>query len=126
MHSAYEVMRTDDTVVGAVCWYRVTDGRYSGADEFERPYDAGPWVCCNALPVVRTTPKGAWVEDLGGGLRFVLRGARKRYACPTVAEAWASWRARKLRQQQILQHKLHHVQQVLGRVVWVEHDTLAQ
>ena len=95
-------------------WYRVEDGRYSGANEFDEPYDAGPWVHCREIEVLRETPKGVWIPGgRVGPQRFVLRDARKRYACPTEAEAWESWRARKARQARILRAQLAHVEEAL-------------
>lgn len=56
-------------------------------------------------PVISATPTGVWIDVLGRK-RFVKLNARKRYACPTEAEALESFRARKRRQIRILKHNL--------------------
>jgi hypothetical protein len=100
-------------------WYRVTDGRYAAAaDEWGRPVGRGePYLHIHEFPVLRETPKGVWL-DLGGWMppRFVLRDARKRYACPTKAEAWESFVARKRAQLRILTAQVAHVEEVLRMV----------
>lgn len=58
-----------------------------------------------SYPLIKTTPAGAWI-DVYGSKKFVLLNARKRYACPTVEEALASYHARKQRQARILRHQL--------------------
>ena len=55
--------------------------------------------------VLRHTQKGAWVNDMGTK-RFVLDGAHKRFAVPTIEEARTSFIARKRRQTVILQSQL--------------------
>lgn len=98
-------------------WYRYTDGRYASTlDEYERPVGGGrAFLHLHTFPVIRETPKGVWIELWPHGpLRFVLRGARKRFACPTQEEALESLRARKTRQQQILAAQLRHVADVLA------------
>lgn len=93
-------------------WYRVVDGRYAAPlDEWERPLGSGrAFVTLISLRVIKTTPKGVRLEDG----RFVLRDARKRYACPTETEAWESWFARKQRQLTILEAQVDQVYEVLG------------
>lgn len=62
--------------------------------------------------VVSTTPKGVWLDDFGRS-RFVLQGARKRFACPTIPEAYESFRARKQAQLRILQRQIEDVERML-------------
>jgi hypothetical protein len=85
-------------------WYRVQETFYSGGvDEYDNPIGGGPvGVRLNKHRVLKTTPKGVWVSDYYGRKRFVLRGANKRYATPSPAEAWESFIARKRRQISIL------------------------
>ena len=59
--------------------------------------------------LLKTTPTGAWIDDFGRR-RFVKTKARKRYACPTIDEALASYHARKDRQVSILQYQLSKAQ----------------
>lgn len=98
------------------CWYRVTDWRSAPPlDEWERPIGRGEsHVTVHEYPVLRHTAKGVWLEAYYGAPRFVLHGTRKRFACPTVEEAWESFRARKARQARILEAQLQHVREVMN------------
>jgi hypothetical protein len=58
-----------------------------------------------SYPVIKQTPSGTWI-DVYGQKKFVLRDARKHFACPTIEEALASFHARKRRQANILRHRL--------------------
>jgi hypothetical protein len=98
-------------------WYRVEDVQYaSSLDEWERPSGDGEVeLIVLALPIERETACGVWL-DLGGGFRrFVLRNARKRYACPTRDEAFDSFRARKAKQRRILEAQLRRVAAALAQ-----------
>ncbi|TIN00988.1 MAG: hypothetical protein E5Y34_11065 [Mesorhizobium sp.] len=53
------------------------------------------------FPVIKHTPKGVWIRDIGGDSKFLLHTAIKRYADPTVEKALHSFTARKKRQQSI-------------------------
>jgi hypothetical protein len=55
-------------------------------------------VHLNAYPVIRRTPKGVWIRDIGGDSRFICDNWTKRYALPTVEEAKRSFIKRKERQ----------------------------
>lgn len=57
------------------------------------------------FPVLRHTPKGVWLDTFIGK-RFVLRDARKRFACPTPEEALESLKARNRRRCTILRAQL--------------------
>lgn len=57
--------------------------------------------------VLKYTQRGVWLDYYGGGKKFVLNEARKRFACPTKEEALESFRARKKRQIKILKAQLH-------------------
>lgn len=74
------------------------------------PRTDGATVNLNSYQVTKETPKGVWLE----GRRFVLRGARKRFACPTVEEAAESFVARKRRQINILRAQLRHAEAALA------------
>lgn len=60
------------------------------------------------VPVLKATPKGNWIDDHGHH-RFVLTDASKRWACPTVEEAWTSFQKRKARHLAILTGQHNHV-----------------
>ena len=64
--------------------------------------------------MLKKTPCGAWIEYYGGGKKFVLDAARKRFAWPTKEEALISFRARKKRQIKILTARLHDAKQALA------------
>lgn len=98
--------------------YRYEETVYSrGVDQFDDPlpgYSLG--VSCREFEIVRRTPKGVWVKEwygIPGEERFVLLTARKRYACPTRAEALESFRARKKRQLGILEAQAKKVKLAL-------------
>ena len=65
-----------------------------------------------SFPVIRRTPKGVWLQLPGyyGDKRFVLRDARKRFACPTKEEALESLHARTKRRVLILGAQLKKAQ----------------
>jgi hypothetical protein len=83
-------------------WHRFED--YTTApllnEREERCGPSGVRLRHRTFEVVRTTPRGVWLRESphGDELRFVLASARRRFACPTEAEAAASFRARKRRQ----------------------------
>lgn len=57
-------------------------------------------------PIIKRTPKGAWI-DIYGKKRFVLLTARKKFACDTREDAIRSFIARKERQIRILNRQLY-------------------
>ena len=65
---------------------------------YDRDYDG---YALMKLPVLRRTRRGAWV-DFYGKEKFVLGGARKRFAYPTKDEAFVSFLRRKKKQLAIL------------------------
>lgn len=96
-------------------WYRFESRLVAaGVDEWENPL--GPPsvdLYCYEVEVIKHTPKGAWLRDLNDprGKRFVLRGARRRWACPTLQEARESFIARKRRQINILRSQVHYAKE---------------
>lgn len=103
---------------GTAVWYRLEDGRYAPpVDEWDNPMGPStPFVRVHEYRVLSETPKGVWLETWtrADGKRFVLRSARKRWACPTLEEAIDSWRARKQRQLRLLERQASHVRQCLA------------
>lgn len=99
-------------------WYRFENFRYAGGvDEWGDPIpgDGRAAVRVVEIAVVKFTPKGAWVIDhYDDRKRFVLGAARKRYACPTIEEARASFVARKRRQIQILKARARDAEEALA------------
>lgn len=89
-------------------FYRYEDTCYApSVDEFNAPLGKRHVVVAlRRYEVLRATPKGAWI-DVWGAPKFVLLSARKRFACPTIEEAKASFIARKRRQIRVLSAQLH-------------------
>src|SRR5689334_1803181 len=65
--------------------------------------------------VTKQTPKGVWI-DIYGTERFILKNARKHYACETIELAKESFIARKNRQIRILKHQLRNAQLALEEI----------
>lgn len=85
------------------------DDRHRAAplDERDMPMGAGTHELMHTTyRVTRRTPKGAWIDLGWGDKRFVLLSARKRYACPTEAEALESFIMRKRRQEDIYRDRV--------------------
>lgn len=88
-------------------------GRAEPPEIWYRYVDAYGTECVRLVryEAVRRTPCGVWlvrhtrdrlaVEEA----RFVLRNARKRWACPTIEEARKSYKQRKLAQMRILKRQ---------------------
>lgn len=101
-------------------WYRIEDYR-TAAPLNERDEPSGPGsseVRVVELVVTRETPKGVWLDYRivpGFPRRFVRRNARKRWACPTMKEALASFRARKERQLRLLRAQIDHIECALAK-----------
>ena len=75
--------------------------------------DMDSWISKHA--VIERTPCGVWL-DYHGQRKFVLSGARKRFACPTIEEAKESFIARKTRQLAILRARVLRVESLLRGV----------
>jgi hypothetical protein len=78
-------------------------------------YDAygdhiNPYIFLTRYHVLSHTPKGCWIEIAWKKKKFILLGARKRYACPTIKEAQTSFFHRKYRQLRILKAQVEAVQ----------------
>jgi hypothetical protein len=114
-----EVQRTGGILSGekpytAEVWYRLEVVTYSHLDEWENVYFDRPQVSWREYEVVKTTPKGVWVTlTYFGEKRFILRDAKKRFACPTKAEAKESFIFRKKRHIKILTAQLKEAQEAL-------------
>lgn len=89
---------------------------------YYRYYDVG-WdeysfqIHLERFRVVKKTPRGAWIEETHGypvKKRFVLDGARRRYAYPTKALALNSYRIRKRWQIGYCKNKIDRANAILG------------
>lgn len=80
-------------------WYRFDDVTYSVCiDPDGDQYGSSTRVLLRKYRVISETKTGAWL-DLGmDDKRFTRINSRKRFACPTIEEAKASYVARKKRQ----------------------------
>lgn len=98
--------------------YRYEDRLYSaGTDVDGEPIGTGiVKVNIIAFHIIKTTPKGAWIEAGRSGKKFVLLTARKRYACPTKEEAKESFLARKGRQLMILRNQARDVEIAINQM----------
>ena len=96
------------------CFYRYEDVRYSnGMDMFDNPNPGYSLrVQLSQYPVIKYTPKGAWI-NVYGDKKFVLLSAKKRYACPTKEEALECFMYRKKRQLSILNAKVRQVEHAI-------------
>jgi len=86
--------------------YRFDSVRYSnGCDEWDNFYPGHTvGLIMHSYPILKKTPKGAWIASTryldfaqpdGRARMFILLTAKKRFACPTEAEALISFIARK-------------------------------
>jgi hypothetical protein len=86
-------------------WYRYRSFREStGLDEWsEKSSGYCIRLGCFEYRVIKHTPKGVWLQEpYCSGRKFVLKDARKRFACPTKREALLSYIARQKRRLLIL------------------------
>ena len=98
-------------------WYRYEDWRTAAPlDEWERPIGGGGIkISLRKYEVLHYTPKGVKL-DMGTGFeRFVLRDARKRFACPTIEEAKESFMSQKNRQLRILEAQAANIRRVITK-----------
>lgn len=101
-------------------WYRVKEQRYSSCmceDICSCPTTTRVEV--EKFRVVKTTPKGVWLSSGFSTvkeyqiLRWVKNDSKKKYACPTVEEAYKSFFRRKERQIKILKSRLNQAEEAL-------------
>lgn len=105
--------------------YRYVDRVFSrGVNEFDDPLPGYTLrVELREYQIVKRTPSGAWIYvgysfpiplPLDGrDKRFIRLTARKKFACETKEEAMESFRARKVRQIEILRARLRKAEDAL-------------
>lgn len=97
-------------------WFRVEDRLVSGGGfDVHGDYQPGSsrvTVVVVKFPVVKYTPKGAWLR-VGGERRFVLREVRRRFAAPTMELATESFIARKKKQASIYETRVKHARRAI-------------
>ena len=100
-------------------WYRYEEIYTAPSiDEWERPIgEGGVIIHLRKFRVMRPTPKGVWLDLYGNRevQRFVLKDARKRYACPTLEEAQVSFLARKRRQLTIYEARAKGIRKTIEK-----------
>jgi hypothetical protein len=96
-------------------WFRYEEVHYAPPiDEWDSPCGEGRIeLRLFAFNVAKETPKGVRLDNG----RFVRTSARKRYACPTQAEALESFISRKNRQRRILKAQLKSVDTAISLAV---------
>lgn len=97
-------------------WHRVEDyvvsaGVNEWGDDLGR---GGVEVISLRYRAIKHTPKGVWL-DVCGDKRFVLKSAKKRFACPTKLDALESFLARKNRQIAICQWRIDDARKALKK-----------
>ena len=93
-------------------WYRISDHLESVADEFGDHAYTNVAVALHKYAVFRHTPCGVQL-DVWGRARFVNRTARRRFACPTLAEALESFLARKNKERIHLLRRVSQVEEAM-------------
>lgn len=95
--------------------YRYVDELRSVTVDAERDlYSSRLEVRLVEFSILSRTPRGMWIETGYREKRFVLAGARRRYACETVAEARESFVARKRRQASIYRARMLMAEQAIS------------
>jgi hypothetical protein len=101
-------------------WYRAVEKKHYdwvniSGDEESTPLFREATVELVEYEVIKVTPQGVKIADPlhWRGYRFVLKDARKRFACSTKHEAIESFRARKLRQLSILRSQARVVESAM-------------
>jgi hypothetical protein len=113
---------------GPELMYRYEDVTYAAPFDETGTLPGTLVVELRTYQVVRRTDKGCWValcsNDTPGGddqflgmERFVLTGAHKRFACPTIEEARLSFIARKRRQASIYRAKMERALWAISQAV---------
>lgn len=94
--------------------YRYEEILYSwGLDQFDEPIPGyNMKVMLSDFPIIRRTPKGAWI-DLYNEKKFVLLTAIKQYASESKEIALQQFKARKTKQIEILTAKLKQANEAL-------------
>ena len=101
-------------MTASATWYRYTNVPYV-AELYENGFrhnSVGETpLLIHRYSVVKVTPKGVWLAGatIAKGRRFVLRHARKQFACPTKAQALESFLARKGHHANLLRAQLETV-----------------
>lgn len=98
--------------------YRFDDVKYASLDEFDNITRPTVQVQQRRFKVISETPCGYWINlfESFDDKKWVSKTAKKRYAYPTIEEARISFKARKLRQLQILETQISQVKQAIALI----------
>lgn len=96
-------------------WHRIEIARFaSPCDEFGESYGPGTAELHHLkFKVIKTTPKGVWLDVGFSGKRFVLSNAKRQWASPTLPAAIEKFRRRKEKHLAILERQAAELRQVL-------------
>ncbi|HTS04767.1 MAG TPA: hypothetical protein VMP68_04225 [Candidatus Eisenbacteria bacterium] len=96
-------------------WYRYEAKRNGFWDNDNDHFEfTGMRLVMFEYSVAKTTPKGVWLQESINHKRFVLRDARKRYACPTKKEALESFLARKQKHLRIERQRVQEIEESIA------------
>lgn len=100
------------TVKAVEIWFRFEDHMVSdGVDEFDNPLGPGHIeIYMREFEVEKHTRKGVWLRGFMFR-RFCLNETRRKFACPTMESALASFLARKRKQMQIYENRVSRAEQ---------------
>ena len=97
--------RANPTDPDVEVWWRIDDCSYANVDEWGDVVGSNLQIEAHAFEVVRQTPKGVWLRRgwLFATEQRVGVNWKRRFAAPTVEEAFKDYIARRERQRQICQ-----------------------
>jgi len=106
-------------------WYRIHETLYAApVDEWENPIGEGSvGVHIREYQVLKETPKGVWLARSSfdpTDKKFVLLGSHKRWAAPTIPEAWESFRARKRKQISIMLYRAKKAEMLIRASIYAQ------
>jgi len=99
-------------------YWRIEEITYSSADEYGDVIPGGGRVVLRLRPyeVLKRTDRGARIDDNSSGGRWIANAWNKQWACATIDEAVASFRARKRRQIAIYKGRISEIEAALRKL----------
>lgn len=100
------------------CYYRYHEVVYSvGGYDVHGEYvhdGSRTEVHLDNIPIIKVTPRGAWIGWREDEKQFVCNNWHKRFACPTIEEARVSFLARKQAQIDRAQRQIMRAQEAIA------------
>jgi hypothetical protein len=95
--------------------YRLEYNRVSlGVDEYDDPLPGhNISLYMSAFRIIRRTPKGAWIERMFDGQKFILLTATKQWASETEEKAVRQFIRRKTIQKRIVESHLQDIEKAI-------------